>query len=67
MRELLEPFVRNPVVTLLALVCIVLLFAIVNSPEDEWLRIGRKMALVIGGFILLAIIFGIVMSRTIST
>jgi hypothetical protein len=64
--DFLQVLVENPLPTLLVLIGIVLLFAIVNSPQGEWVQIGRKLALVIGGLILLAIIFGLVMSRTIS-
>lgn len=66
MSDFLQVLVENPLPTLLVLVGIVLLFAIVNSPQGEWVQIGRKLALVIGGLILLAIIFGLVMARTIS-
>jgi hypothetical protein len=63
--DILEPFMENPAVTVVGLVCLVLLFALMSGSQDEWMRIARKLALVIGGFLLLAIIFGLVLSRTI--
>jgi hypothetical protein len=52
---------------LIALICLVLLFMIVGGGQNDWLRAGRKIITVIAGFILLAIIFGLVLSRTITT
>ena len=66
MTALLQWMMDNPIPTVLVLVGIVLFFAIVNSPEGEWIQIGRKLGVVIGGLILLAVIFGLVLARTIS-
>lgn len=52
---------------LIALICLVLLFMILGGEQNDWLRAGRKIVVVIVGFILLAIIFGVVLSRTITT
>jgi hypothetical protein len=52
---------------LIALVCLVLLFMILGGGENDWWRAGRKMIAVIAGFIVLAIIFGLVLARTITT
>ncbi len=67
MNDVIQPFIDNPDVTVAGLVCVVLLFALLNGPQGDWMRIARKLALVIGGFLLLAIIFGLVLSRTITT
>jgi hypothetical protein len=65
--DIIQPFIDNPLVTVLGLFCIVLLFAILSGRPDDWMRVGRRIIVVIAGFILLAIIFGIVLSRTITT
>ncbi len=52
---------------LIALVCLVLLFMILGGKQDDWMRVGRKIVVVIVGFILLALVFGVVLSRTITT
>lgn len=51
----------------IGLVCLVLLFMIIGGGQNDWVRAGRKMITVIAGFILLAIIFGLILSRTITT
>jgi hypothetical protein len=51
----------------IALICIVLLFMIVAGAQDDWWRAGRKIIVVIAGFIALAIVFGIILSRTITS
>ena len=51
----------------IALICVVVLFMIVAGSQDDWVRAGRKIIVVITGFILLAIIFGLVLSRTITS
>jgi hypothetical protein len=52
---------------LIALICLVLLFMILGGSQGDWVRTGRKIIMVIAGFILLAIIFGLVLARTITT
>jgi hypothetical protein len=52
---------------LIALVCLVLLFMILGGDQNDWLRAGRKIITVIAGFILLALIFGLVLSKTITS
>lgn len=53
--------------SLIALICVVLLFMILAGSQGDWVRAGRKIVVVIAGFIVLAIIFGLVLSRTITT
>jgi hypothetical protein len=52
---------------LLALICLVLLFVILGGSQDDWIKVGRKLTVVIAGFILLAIVFGLVLARTITS